>query len=126
MLIVDESKLEMGLDLAYQSFNTSAAAFLKAQGLDSEGPASKVTFKIILAMLCAVIGAFFTFPGLRLGKMHWDSLRYCTESKILKLLFHTSFVAPLFLVTMWIKPLTRHYLTERTWPGRSHPMYVPQ
>lgn len=36
MLILDESKLEMGLDLAYSSFNASAAAFLKAQGLPSE------------------------------------------------------------------------------------------
>ncbi|XP_045623858.1 transmembrane protein 161B [Procambarus clarkii] len=122
MLILDESKLELGLDLAYSSFNSSAAAFLKAQGLPSDGPASKVTFKIIIAMLCALIGAFYTFPGLRLGKMHWDSLRYCTESKVLKLLFHISFVAPLFLVTMWIKPISRRYFTEYTLPGRAHPL----
>ncbi|XP_066984609.1 transmembrane protein 161B isoform X2 [Macrobrachium rosenbergii] len=126
MLILDESKLEMGLDMAYQSFNSSAAAFLKAQGLTSDGPASKVTFKIILAVMCAMIGAFFTFPGLRLGKMHWDSLKYCTESRILKLLFHTSFVAPLFLVTMWIRPLTRRYFTEHTWPGYSHPIMTSE
>lgn len=122
MLILDESKLELGLDMAYSSFNSSAAAFLKAQGLPSDGPASKVTFKIILAMLCALIGAFFTFPGLRLGKMHWDSLRYCSENKVLRGLFHASFIAPLFLVMMWIKPLTRRYLTEYTWPGYSHPI----
>lgn len=35
-LIVDESRLELGLDLAYSSFNASAAAFLNAQGLTSE------------------------------------------------------------------------------------------
>ncbi|KAG7176491.1 Transmembrane protein 161B-like [Homarus americanus] len=106
MLILDESKLELGLDLAYSSFNSSAAAFLKAQGLPSDGPASKVTFKIILAVLCALIGAFFT---------------YCTENKVLRLFFHISFIAPLFLVTMWIKPISRRYFTEYTWPGRSHP-----
>ncbi|KAG0710168.1 Transmembrane protein 161B [Chionoecetes opilio] len=107
MLILDESKLEMGLDLAYSSFNASAANFLRAQGLPSDGPASKVTFKLSLAVVCAVIGAFFTFPGLRLGKMHWDSL---------------SFVAPLLLVTMWVRPVSRRYLTEYTWPGRAHPL----
>ncbi|KAK8395843.1 hypothetical protein O3P69_005746 [Scylla paramamosain] len=125
MLILDESKLEMGLDLAYSSFNASAAAFLRAQGLPSDGPASKVTFKLSLAVLCAIIGAFFTFPGLRLGKMHWDSLRYCTESKVLRALFHLSFVAPLLLVTMWIRPVSRRYLTEYTLPGRAHPLMGP-
>lgn len=36
MLILDENTLELGLDQAYSSFNSSAAAFLKAQGLPSE------------------------------------------------------------------------------------------
>ena len=35
VLIVDEEKLELGLNKAYASFNQSAAAFLESQGLDS-------------------------------------------------------------------------------------------
>jgi hypothetical protein len=35
VLIVDENTLELGLNIAYTSFNQSAAAFLEAQGLDS-------------------------------------------------------------------------------------------
>jgi hypothetical protein len=35
VLIVDENTLELGLNVAYTSFNQSASAFLEAQGLDS-------------------------------------------------------------------------------------------
>jgi hypothetical protein len=35
VLIIDENTLELGLNMAYTSFNQSAAAFLEAQGLDS-------------------------------------------------------------------------------------------
>ena len=42
----------------------------------SRGPASKLVLKFFLAVWCALLGALFTFPGLRMAKMHWDSLRY--------------------------------------------------
>lgn len=42
------------------------------------GPISKLTFKLILALLCSLIGAFLTFPGLRLAQMHLDALNLTT------------------------------------------------
>lgn len=35
ILIVDETKLELGLETAYKSFNQSAASFMDRQGIDS-------------------------------------------------------------------------------------------
>lgn len=46
--------------------------------LFSRGPISKLTFKLILALLCSLIGAFLTFPGLRLAQMHLDALNLTT------------------------------------------------
>ena len=67
ILLVDESTLETGLDKAYSSFNDSAASFLEQNtGLDSSGPASKLVLKFFIALWCGLIGALFTFPGLRL------------------------------------------------------------
>lgn len=43
------------------------------------GPVSKLTFKLFLAVLCSLIGAFLTFPGLRLAQMHLDALNLATE-----------------------------------------------
>ncbi|XP_069703419.1 transmembrane protein 161B [Periplaneta americana] len=122
VLIVDERNLELGLNKAYTSFNESAAAFLETQGLDSSGPASKLVLKFFLALWCALVGALFTFPGLRMAKMHWDSLRYCSENRLQRLLLNVSFASPFVLVLLWVKPVTRDYLTSRIFHGMTAPL----
>lgn len=53
-------------------------SFLTLCFLFHRGPISKLTFKLILALLCSLIGAFLTFPGLRLAQMHLDALNLTT------------------------------------------------
>ncbi|XP_034940664.1 transmembrane protein 161B [Chelonus insularis] len=121
ILIVDENTLELGLDKAYSSFNVSATKFLGEQGLSSTGPASKIVLKFFLAVWCGWLGSLFTFPGLRMSRMHWDALRYY-KSKIFLVLANISFVSPLFLVCLWIKPISRDYLTARVFTGMTGPI----
>ncbi|XP_029573671.1 transmembrane protein 161B isoform X3 [Salmo trutta] len=78
ILIVTENYLEFGLETGFANFSESATHFLENQGLESQGPISKLTFKLILALLCSLIGAFLTFPGLRLAQMHLDALNLTT------------------------------------------------
>ena len=114
VLLVDESILETGLDEAYKSFNDSAAAFLENNaGLASSGPASKLILKLFIAIWCGLIGALFTFPGLRVARMHWDVLRYAGDHARSTVIHHIGFIAPLVLTTLWVKPLTRDPLTVR-------------
>lgn len=122
ILIVDENTLEIGLDKAYASFNHSASLFLDNQGLSSTGPASKVVVKFFLALWCGLVGSLFTFPGLRISKMHWDTLRYYKDQKLLLLLANISYASPLILVSLWIKPISRHYLTVRVFSGMNGPL----
>ncbi|XP_075230518.1 transmembrane protein 161-like emei isoform X2 [Lycorma delicatula] len=122
ILIVDESNLESGLETAYTSFNQSASIFLQNHGLDSQGPASKLILKFFLALWCALIGALFTFPGLRMARMHWDSLKYCSEQRFLKLALNVSFASPFLLVLLWVRPISRDYLTVRIFPGMTKPL----
>lgn len=75
ILIVDESMLELGLENAYVSFNESATNFMSQQGLQSTGLTSKIVLKFFIAIFCGLMGAIFTFPGLRIAKMHWDLLK---------------------------------------------------
>jgi len=122
VLVVDESTIETGLDAAYKSFNASAAAFLESNaGLDSSGPASKLVTKFFIALWCGLIGALFTFPGLRVAKMHWDSLKTC-ESPTRSVLLHVGFILPLVLTTLWVRPLTRDPLTVRLYRNMSAPL----
>lgn len=117
VLIADENMLEFGLENAYQSFNASAHHFLLGQGVTSSGPTSKLMFKLSLAVWCGLVGAFFTFPGLRFARMHYDCLKYSSDSHFFKALLHLSFLSPLLVVLMWVKPVARDYLTKKTWPG---------
>ncbi|PSN50271.1 Transmembrane protein 161B [Blattella germanica] len=86
------------------------------------GPASKLVLKFCLAVWCALLGALFTFPGLRMAKMHWDSLRYCNESRFQKLLLNISFAFPFMIILLWIKPISRDYLTVRVFSGMVAPL----
>ncbi|XP_046740679.1 transmembrane protein 161B isoform X1 [Diprion similis] len=126
VLIIDENTLEIDLEKAYVSFNQSASAFLDNQGLSSTGPASKIVLKFFLALWCGLLGSLFTFPGLRMSRMHWDSLKYCKERRLLQLLLNISFASPFILVILWIKPVSRDYLTVRIFAGMNGPLMSVQ
>ncbi|XP_045494315.1 transmembrane protein 161B [Colias croceus] len=122
VLIVDDSNLEVGVDPAYDSFYENASKFLENQGLSSVGPASKLILKLSLAVWAAIIGTLFTFPGLRVARMHWDSLRYYGDNKLRALLLNLNFAMPFILALMWVRPVTRNYLTVRVFSGMEAPI----
>ncbi|XP_038661256.1 transmembrane protein 161B isoform X6 [Scyliorhinus canicula] len=93
----------------FANFSDSALQFLEKQGLESQGPVSKLTFKMFLAVFCALIGAFLTFPGLRLAQMHLDALNLAKE-RLTQTLFHLNFLSPLIIVLLWVKPITKDYI----------------
>lgn len=122
VLIVDESHLEVGVDPAYDSFYENAHKFLENQGLSSVGPASKLILKFSFAIWAAIIGTLFTFPGLRVARMHWDSLRYYGDSKLKSFLLNANFAMPFVLALLWVRPVARHYLTVRVFSGMDKPL----
>ncbi|XP_063312825.1 transmembrane protein 161B [Pelobates fuscus] len=109
ILIVTENYLEFGLETGFANFSESAVQFLENQGLETKGPVSQLTFKFLLAVLCSFIGAFLTFPGLRIAQMHLDALNQTTE-KLTQFLLHINFLAPLLMVLLWVKPITKDYI----------------
>jgi hypothetical protein len=122
VVILPERILEVGLNVAYEKFNEGASNFLSEQGISNSGPASKVVLLFFIAVFCGILGAIFTFPGLRMAKMHFDSLRYCKDRKMLKLLLNINFALPFVLVLLWVKPVSRDYLTSRIFTGMDAPM----
>ena len=67
VLIVTENYLEFGLETGFTNFSDSAMQFLEKQGLESQGPVSKLTFKFFLAVFCSLIGAFFDISWITAG-----------------------------------------------------------
>uniref|UniRef100_A0A2I2Z1J3 Transmembrane protein 161B n=1 Tax=Gorilla gorilla gorilla TaxID=9595 RepID=A0A2I2Z1J3_GORGO len=86
VLIVTENYLEFGLETGFTNFSGSVMQFLEKQGLESQSP---------------------------LAQMHLDTLNLSTE-KITQTLLHISFLAHLFMVLLWVKPVTKDYIMNPT------------
>lgn len=103
--MVDEKRLELGLDDAYRSFTNSTGAEVKT------GPSSRtlslITFKFSTVILCSLIGVLFTFPGLRFGQLHVGLLDKPSTSRIAHIIYTINFLSPLFIIILWIKPISR-------------------
>uniref|UniRef100_A0A2K5IUC1 Uncharacterized protein n=1 Tax=Colobus angolensis palliatus TaxID=336983 RepID=A0A2K5IUC1_COLAP len=124
VLSVTENYLEFGLETGFTNFSDSVMQFLEKQDLESQSPVSKLTFKFFLGIFCSLIGAFLTFPGLRLAQMLLDALNLTTE-KITQTLLHISFLAHLFVVLLWVKPVTKDYIMNPTLGEESIPL-IPE
>lgn len=112
VLVVRGSWLELELDTAYSSFNSSAVHFLQLHGHQSSGPASILAFRLLLAGWSGFIGAILAFPGLRFTRMYRDQLRSPELGWLSRALCHVTFLMPLLCLLMWVRPLARFYLTE--------------
>uniref|UniRef100_T1JFZ8 Transmembrane protein 161B n=1 Tax=Strigamia maritima TaxID=126957 RepID=T1JFZ8_STRMM len=129
ILIMSDDVFDFALDNALTKFAENAGVLAKQLGLTSSETnstsASVMGIRFQLAIFSGVTGAFLTFPGLRLAKMHHDSLRFCAENPILRCFFHLSFISPLFISLMWIKPISRDYFTRHLWPGSTSALMSP-
>lgn len=115
VLVVSEDVLEFGLEAGYKNFSDGATLLLQKQGVDSAGPVHFLTFKILLAVMCAITGALLTFPGLRMAKLHLDALKYSKENPVKQVLLHINFILPYVVLLLWVKPFGRDILCGLNW-----------
>ena len=107
VLVIGDHIIEFGLEEGYRNFSDGAVQFLQKQGIASQGPVSFMTFKAILVIFGTVTAALLTFPGIRMAKLHLDTLKYTQGRRFLQLLLQINYLLPLFIVLMWVKPVGR-------------------
>ncbi|KAF5911986.1 hypothetical protein HPG69_003259 [Diceros bicornis minor] len=90
---------------------------LKMQGWDWVLPLAKLAIRVGLAVVGSMLGAFLTFPGLRLAQTHRDALTMSEDQPMLQFLLHTSFLSPLFVLWLWTKPIARDFLHQAPFGG---------
>ncbi|KAK0064371.1 transmembrane protein 161B [Biomphalaria pfeifferi] len=110
VLVVGDNIIEFGIEKGYQNFSLSAVEFLEKQGNTSHGPLSFLTFKSVLALLGMLAGGLLTFPGLRLSKLHQDTLKYTSDRKMVNMIVQINYLLPLVLMLLWVKPVGRDLL----------------
>ncbi|XP_044311779.1 transmembrane protein 161A [Varanus komodoensis] len=119
VLVIREDHLEFGLDAGLTNVFDNLEVFLKEQGWGWTIPVSKLTVKLGIVAFCSFIGACLTFPGLRLAQTHLDALKMVPHRPMLQLLLHTSFLTPLIVVLMWVKPISRDLLLNAPMGGQT-------
>jgi len=112
VLITPDNVLDFGFEVAYAEFTAAADSFFEKQGLESAGPISLMTVRILLAMVCSLFGALLTFPGLRLARMHTDAMRHAQEQPAKQLLLLVNMILPLAAALAWVRPLAREPLAR--------------
>ncbi|KAG8454921.1 hypothetical protein GDO86_001224 [Hymenochirus boettgeri] len=105
--------------LGLASICNNLEIFMAKQGWQWSIPFAKLAFKIALVALCSFLGACLTFPGLRLAQTHLDALKMAADRPMLQILLHTSFLPPVIVVVMWIRPITRDFLLNAPMGGKS-------
>ncbi|XP_004873474.1 transmembrane protein 161A isoform X2 [Heterocephalus glaber] len=98
--------------LGLASVTRNLQPLLKPQGWDWVLPVSTLAIRVGLAVAGSVLGAFLTFPGLRLAQTHRDALTMAEDRPLLQLLLHTSFLSPLCVLWLWTKPIARDFLHQ--------------
>ncbi|NWT42082.1 T161A protein, partial [Chroicocephalus maculipennis] len=105
-LVMGGDYLEFGLEPG----GSNLESILKQRGGEWTLPLAKLAFKVGLVALCSFLGAGGTFPGLRLAQTHLDALRGGADKPLTQGGVHVSFLAPVLVVVMWIKPISRDFL----------------
>ncbi|XP_047552526.1 transmembrane protein 161A isoform X5 [Lutra lutra] len=104
------------------SMTQNLEPLLKTQGWDWALPLAKLAVRIGLAFVGSMLGAFLTFPGLRLAQTHLDALTMSEDRPMLQFLLHTSFVSPLIILWLWTKPIARDFLHQAPLGGVPLPL----
>jgi len=112
VLITPDNMLDFGFEVAYTDFSAAADSFFEKQGLESSGPISLMSVRILLALICSLFGALLTFPGLRLARMHTDAMRHSREQPVKQLLLLINMILPLAAALAWVRPLAREPLAR--------------
>ncbi|XP_041862847.1 transmembrane protein 161A [Melanotaenia boesemani] len=113
VLVVREDYLEFGLEPGFSSLFDNLEIFAKQQGYaDWSIPVTKLTVKLGLAAVCAYIGSLLAFPGLRLAQTHLDAVQMNSHRPLIQFLLHMSFLSPVIVLVLWVKPIARDFLAN--------------
>ncbi|KAM7410212.1 hypothetical protein PAMA_001588 [Pampus argenteus] len=113
VLVVREDYLEFGLESGFSNLFDNLENFAKQQGYAYWSiPVTKLTVKLGLAALCAYIGALMAFPGLRLAQTHLDAVQMNSDRPLIQILLHMSFLSPVIVLVLWVKPMARDFLAN--------------
>ena len=119
ILLIDEDVLDFGLTKSHKDISVCVARLLGSIHNQTEGESGDHVlplwaFKIGLAVCATLLSSVLIFSGFRFGDMHFNAIRYSVPKKtLLQTVLHTCYVAPMFCLSLWIRPLSHDVIAER-------------
>lgn len=130
VLIADERHLELRVTESLKSIGQAAApkiilpskdALLDPNEFDTPPtpptsplrPTSLIVLKLLIAVLCSLVGAIFTFPGFRFGQLHESLLANFSTSTFQRIVSITNYLAPVVVICLWIPTISRDVIKRQ-------------
>lgn len=117
VLLIDESVLDFGLERSHRNLTDSVSVLLEGILKNSTTTSARLFpmwgFKVLLALLCTMLSMVLVFPGFRFADTHFSTI-YNSRQPLFKTLLHANYIAPMFCLSLWIRPLTQDVIAERS------------
>lgn len=122
IMTLDGGRLELGVDKAIHSWNyklvkgPSQNYSLDAGKIGAPTPKLEVgsdrsthtiVIKLLVAVICSLVGVTFTFPGLRFGQLHELKMGAPDTSSMEKILYNFNYLSPALVICLWIPAISR-------------------
>ena len=121
ILLIDEGVLDFGLEKSHKDLSLSIAKLIgriqnlnQTEEMDDHVVFPMWVFKISVAIVATSLSSVLIFSGFRFADIHFGVLRYFALKKtLLRTVLHICYIAPMFCLSLWIRPLSHDVIAER-------------
>ena len=119
ILLVDEGVLDFGLRKSHEDLSLSLGRLLGSIRNQTSGESDAHilpiwAFKISLAVCATLLSMVLIFSGFRFADVHFNAIRYYAPKRsLLRTILHTCYIAPMFCLSLWIRPLSNDVIADR-------------
>uniref|UniRef100_A0A8C6T6Y3 Transmembrane protein 161A n=1 Tax=Neogobius melanostomus TaxID=47308 RepID=A0A8C6T6Y3_9GOBI len=112
VLVVREDYLEFGLEPGFNSLFNNLETFVKQQGYADWSPGYQADCEAWPGCSVCLHWSSLAFPGLRLAQTHLDAVQMNSDRPLIQILLHMSFMSPIIVLILWVKPIARDFLAN--------------
>ena len=120
ILLIDEGVLDFGLEKTHKDISLSIERLIgnvrnqTYEESDGDNILPVWAFKIFLAVCATLLSVVLIFPGFRFADIHFSTIKYSASKRsFLRTVLHICYIAPMFCLSLWIRPLSHDVIANR-------------
>ena len=117
ILHLPPSNIDFRLDYAMPELNRNVKKILVVLSTPEDQIANSMVdplyIRVLLAVICGIITCSYVLPAIRMSKYYNEMVNAEGNGFMLDLSLHISYFSPLFLLLLWVPPLTADFVLEK-------------